>query len=54
MSEILTKAQKAKLDREHNIMVAALSLLISGMAHIYKTPYGAGLAILLISLPFSL
>ena len=45
---------RGEMDREHNVVAAALSILLPGMGHAYKGRYGAGLAILLLGAPLSL
>ncbi len=54
MNDLLTTREQTELNREHDVMAAALSVMLPGAGHFYKAQYGAGLAILLIGLPFSL
>jgi TM2 domain-containing membrane protein YozV len=54
MSYDYEKRARIELDREHNVMAAALSLVLPGLGHIYKARYGTGLAILLLGVPLSL
>ena len=47
-------AVRRELDREHNVIAAALRALLPGMGHAYKGHYGEPLAILLLGVPLSL
>ena len=38
---------RLEMDREHNVVAAALSLVLPGLGHMYKGHYGAGFGILL-------
>jgi TM2 domain-containing membrane protein YozV len=42
------------MDREHNVVAAALSLALPGLGHVYKGRLGTGLAVLLLGAPLSL
>jgi len=45
---------RAEMEREHNVMAAALSLLLPGLGHAYKGQYGAAMTILLFGGPLAL
>ena len=45
---------RTELDREHNVLAAALSMALPGMGHAYKGRYGTAAAILLLGAPLSL
>ena len=45
---------RLEMDREHNVVAAALSLVLPGLGHMYKGHYGAGFGILLMGAPLSL
>jgi len=47
-------AARLEMDREHNVVAAALSAVLPGLGHMYKGHYGAGLGILLLGAPLSL
>jgi len=42
------------MEREHNVVAAALSLVLPGLGHAYKGHYGTGGAILLLGAPMAL
>lgn len=54
MSHSCENQVRIELDREHNVVAAALSLAIPGLGHMYKARYGTGLAIMLLGAPLSL
>ena len=45
---------RLEMEREHNVVSAALSLAIPGLGQMYKGHFGAGLGILLLGAPLSL
>jgi len=54
MNHLSESQVRIEIDREHNVVAAASSLVIPGLGHIYKGHLGAGLAILLLGAPLSL
>jgi TM2 domain-containing membrane protein YozV len=54
MYHVYTSEVKAEMDREHNVVAAALSLALPGLGHMYKGRYGTGLGIMLLGAPLSL
>ena len=45
---------RIEMDREHNVVAAALSVALPGLGHMYKGRYGTGAAILLLGAPMAL
>lgn len=49
-----TPPVRTEMEREHNVVAAALSCILPGLGHMYKGRLGTGLLILLLGAPMAL